>query len=165
MQQYHQYYGLQLYINIKCDEIDDLFLELLKTLNVDWELLFLRRDLSMQNWTEIECERNSINLKSYIRFKYDALGYFDINSIIRLVIKNDLSFKIADRIADLLNRAKIQREGGLPKEHGENLNKAEIAAAAKLACAYFGENQNQLVFDKDVDVKEIEKFSNELIKI
>ncbi len=164
MQQNHQYYGLQLYINIKCDEIDDFFLELLKTLNIDWELLFLRRDLSLQNWTEIECERNSINLKSYIRSKYDALGYFDVNSIIRLVIKNDLSFKIADRIADLLNRSKIQREGGLPKERGENLNKAEIAAAAQLACAYFGE-KGELVFDKDINVKDIEKFSDELIKI
>ncbi len=165
MQKYHQYYGLQLYVNIKADEIDDDFLELLKTINVDWELLFLRRDLSLQDWTEIECERNSINLKSYIRSRYDALGYFDVNSIIRLVIKNDLSFKIADRIADLLNRAKIHREGGLPKERGENLNKAEIAAAAQLACAYFGENKNTLVFDKDVAVKDIEKFVNELIKI
>ena len=75
-----------------------------------------------------------------------------------------MSFKIADRIADLLNRAKIHREGGLPKERGENLNKAEIAAAAQLACAYFGEKVT-LIFDKDVAVKDIEKFANELIKI
>ncbi|MCP4762648.1 MAG: hypothetical protein GY870_12785 [archaeon] len=168
MQQYHTYYGLQLYVTIKCDEITDTFLSFLKAMEIDWELLFLRRDLSIADWTEIECERISINLKGYFRAKYEALGFFDINNITRLVVRNQLSFKIANKIAEMLNKSKMMKDQGLISSSGdkkEPLNKAEIAAAAQLACAYFGESKMELKFDKDISVKDIQHFEEELIKL
>lgn len=167
LQKHHQYYGLQLYIVIKCDKINDAFLELLTNLEIDWELLFLRRDLSLADWTEIECERRSFNLKGYLKSKYSSLGFFDINNITRLVVRNQLSFKVAKKIADLLNNAKLLREQGFVSgEKNEPLNKAEIAAAAELALAYYGHSEEiKLQYDRDVSVEEVQHYMEELIKI
>ncbi|MHA1727468.1 MAG: hypothetical protein ACTSWY_01895 [Promethearchaeota archaeon] len=166
MQLKHQYYGLQLYVVIKCDTITDTFLEFLKALGIDWELLFLRRDLSLADWIELECELNSINLKGYIKNKYVALGFFDINNITRLVVLNQLSFKIANKIADMLNKSKIQRDQGfITGDKKEPLNKAEIAAAAQLSCAYYGEDSNALEFDKEVTLEDLNIFKEELVKL
>lgn len=166
MQKHHRYYGLQLYTIIKSDELNDELLKLLKNLGIDWELLFLRRDLALEDWTEIECERRSINLKGYLKAKYETLGFFDINNITRLVVRNQLSFKIADKIAELLNRSKLFREQGFfSGDKNEPVNKAEIAAAAELACAYFGESNIKLKFDKDIPLEEIQHYRDELIKI
>ena len=110
LQQEHKYYGLQLFIIIESRKPDDdkLF-EFLKQLNIDWELIFFRRRLAIHDWTEIECEKNSENLKSFIRVKYDTLNYFDINNIIRLVVKNQLPFNVADKMASLLYKMKSER--------------------------------------------------------
>ncbi|MHA1821616.1 MAG: hypothetical protein ACTSU2_02290 [Promethearchaeota archaeon] len=165
MQQNHKYYVLQLYTIIRAVDLSESFLDFLKSLNIEWEVLFLRRDLGLSNWIETECERSAMNLKAYIRSKYDALGYFDVNNISRLVVRNQLSFKIADRIADLLNKEKMLRyQGYIAGDKTEALNKAEIAAAAKLACAYFG-YKGELKFDKDVNPVDVERYSQELIKI
>jgi hypothetical protein len=165
MQQYHKYFGLSFYITIRCEEISDDLLELLKALGIDWELLFFRRDLSITDWTEIECERNSINLKGFIKAKYEALGFFDINNIARLVVRNQLSFKIANKIAEMLNKAKMLRDQGFSNDKKEPLNKAEIAAAAQLSCAYYGENSGELKFDKDIKLEEVTSYEEELIKL
>jgi hypothetical protein len=167
MQEHHRYNGLQLYVTIKFDEIDDQFLDFLKSIEIDWEILFLRRDLALDDWTEIECERNSINLKGYIKVKYETLGFFDINNITRLVVRNQLDFKIADKIADILNKSKLLREEGLipgTPDKKEPLSKAEIAAAAQLACAYF-QHKVELKLDKDVLPDEVHRYQQELIKL
>lgn len=181
LQQEHKYYGLQLYVIIESKiPNDDKLLEFLKKLEIDWELLFFRRRLAIHDWTEIECERNSENLKSYIRSKFDTLNYFDINNITRLVVKNQLPFTVADKMASLLYKMKSERALQLQEkrfhrtqldrneykddEYSLTLKKAEIAAAAKLACAYLGV-QIEIKFDRDISVAEILKCEEELTNI
>ncbi len=163
LQQEHKYYGLQLYTIIESRKPDDdkLF-EFLKELEIDWELIFFRRRLAIHDWTEIECERNSENLKNYLRAKHDTLNYFDVNNITRLVIKNQLPFIVADKMASFLYQMKVDRATQF-QENGYSitLKKAEIAAAAKLACAYLG-IQVKIKFDRDISMAEILKYEEEM---
>jgi hypothetical protein len=195
LQQEHKYYGLQLFIVIESRRPDDdkLF-EFLKELNIDWELIFFRRRLAIHDWTEIECEMNSENLKSFIRVKFDTLNYFDINNIIRLIVKNQLPFKVADKMASLLYKMKSERAVQMQEkryeksryqdtrflennihsskfqederiqavdEYSLTLKKAEIAAAAKIACAYLGIHKD-IKFDRDISMAEVLKYQDEL---
>jgi len=181
LQQEHKYYGLQLYIIIESrNPNDDLLFKLLKELNIDWELIFFRRKLAIHDWTEIECEKNSENLKSYLRAKFETLNYFDVNNIIRLIVKNQLPFKVAQKMASLLYKMKNERtirfqdkkfqespyqEDQIQQdEYSITLKKAEVAAAAKLACAYLG-IQKKIKFDRDISSDEILKYEEELTNI
>jgi hypothetical protein len=156
---------------------DDILFKLLKELNIDWELIFFRRKLAIHDWIEIECEKNSENLKSYLRAKFETLNYFDVNNIIRLVVKNQLPFKVANKMASLLYKMKNERAIGFQDrkfqespyqedqiqqdEYSITLKKAEVAAAAKLACAYLG-IQKKIKFDRDISNDEILKYEEEL---
>jgi hypothetical protein len=181
LQQEHKYYGLQLYLIIESRKPnDDLIFELLKELGVDWELIFFRRKLAIHDWMEIECERNSENLKSFLRAKFETLNYFDVNNIIRLVVKNQLPFKVANKMASLLYKMKNERALRIQdKSYQENLyqedpiqqdeysitlKKAEVAAAAKLACAYLG-IQQKIKFDRDISNDDIVKYEAELMNM
>jgi len=244
LQQEHKYYGLQLYIIIDSKvPNDDKLLEFLKELEIDWELIFFRRRLAIHDWTEIECDKNEDNLKSYLRAKFETLNYFDIQNITRVISKNKLPFIVADKMASLLydmkservnqyhteskhqyqiernSQAQLEEERTLLLEkinklrrkqqlnptdevlnqlhtlrqqkldierertkilekisHLENkiqdpeniysisLKKAEIAASAKLACAYLG-IQKEIKFDRDISTAEILKFQEELTNI
>ncbi|MHA1240204.1 MAG: hypothetical protein ACTSQU_05355 [Promethearchaeota archaeon] len=194
LQQEHKYYGLQLFIIIESRKPNNnKLLEFLKELGIDWELIFLRRRLAIHDWTEIECQANPDNLKSYLRVKYDSLNYFDINNMIRLILHNELPFNVADKMGSLLFKMKSERAfqlkekktyGGMNyeesfqnrgntrranyedpvqsvDEYSLTLKKAEIAAAAKIACAYLGVPQ-QIEFDKDISDAEILKYQHEL---
>ena len=244
LQEEHKYYGLQLYLIIETlKPNDDKLLELLKELEIDWELIFFRRRLAIHDWTEIECDRNSENLKKYLRTKYNNLNYFDLNNIIRVVVKNELPFIVADKMASLLFKMKAERtlqykleaeqqydmefnsKAQIEEERADlidrinvlrrqkqiqpsnenitdlkmsrdrkndldnekrrvfeklrtlrdkidnpedvysvSLKKAEIAASAKLACAYLGIAQ-EIKFDRDISVAEILKYQEELTNI
>ena len=181
LQQEHKYYGLQLYIIIESRKPNGKKLfELLKELNIDWEMIFFRRNLAINDWTEIECEKNSENLKSFLRAKFETLNYFDVNNIIRIVVKNQLPFKVADKMASLLYTMKAERviriqdrkfqekfykeELIQQDEYSITLKKAEVAAAAKLACAYLGLHI-KIKFDRDISMDEILKFEEELTHI
>ncbi len=163
LQQEHKYYGLQLYIIIESRKTDDdRLLELLKELGIDWELIFFRRRLAIHDWTEIECERNSENLRSYLRSKHETLNYFDVNNITRLVIKNQLPFIVADKMASLLFQMKEERAAQLQEDgYSVTLKKAEIVAAAKLACAYLG-IQAEIQYDRDISMEDVLKYEEEL---
>ncbi|MHA1492190.1 MAG: hypothetical protein ACTSRI_21385 [Promethearchaeota archaeon] len=201
LQQEHKYYGLQLYIVIESRKHnDDKFFEFLKELGIDWELIFFRRRLAIHDWVLIECEKNSENLKCYLRAKFETLNYFDVNNIIRVVIKNQLPFIAANKMASLLYKMKLERalllqeknfeevgfshsnlkenwlsdkEGRIRRntfqnqknqpmgEYSMTLKKAEIAAAAKLACAYLG-IRKKMKFDQDIPISEILKYEQEL---
>lgn len=118
LQQEHKYYGLQLYITIESKTADDdKIFELLKELEIDWEMIFFRRRLAIHDWTQIECERNTDNLKNYLRSKYKNLNYFDVNNITRLVMKNQLPFIVADKMTSLLFKMKTERVLQLQEEH------------------------------------------------
>jgi len=118
LQQEHKYYGLQLYIVIESKIAnDDKIFEFLKELEIDWELIYFRRRLAIHDWTQTECERNTDNLKNYLRSKYKNLNYFDVNNITRLVIKNQLPFTVADKMASLLFKMKTERVSQLQEEH------------------------------------------------
>ena len=163
LQQEHKYYGLQLYIIIESRKTDDdKLLEFLKELEIDWELIFFRRRLAIHDWTEIECERNSENLKNFLRSKHETLNYFDVNNITRLVVKNQLPFIVADKMASLLYQMKAERSAQYQEEgYSVTLKKAEIAAAARLACAYLG-IQAEIQFDRDISMEEVLKYEEEL---
>lgn len=165
LQKKMQYAGVQLYIIIKAESLSESLLSFLKSIGIDWELIFLRRDLAIEDWLEVECEKSSINLKGYLASKYDSLGFFDVNNITRVAVVNQLNFKIVTRMADLLDRVKEQRyemKGVSPDS--EPLNKAEIIAAARLACAYFGVKK-EIKIDKEINIAEIQQFEAELIKL
>ena len=163
LQQEHKYYGIQLYIIIELKTFDDdKFLELLKELEIDWELIYFRRRLAIHDWTEIECEKNSENLKNFLRAKYETLNYFDVNNIARLVIKNQLPFIVADKMASLLYQMKADRAVQLQEDgYSITLKKAEIVASAKLACAYLG-IQTKIKFDRDISMADVLKYEVEL---
>jgi hypothetical protein len=184
LQQEHKYYGLQLFIIIESKKAnDDKVLMFIKELGIDWELIFFRRRLAIHDWTEIECQMNSDNLKSFLRVKYDTLNYFDINNIIRLIDKNKLPFNVADKMGSLLFKMKSERSFQLQDkknydnlgyddslnsgsvqsidEYSLTLKKAEIAAAAKIACAYLG-FQKEITVDRDISDAEILKYQDEL---
>ena len=194
LQQEHKWYGLQLYITLEMKRSnDDKLLEFLKELNIDWELIFFRRRLAIHDWTEIECEKDSESLKKYLRAKHETLNYFDINNIIRIIVQNQLPFKVADKMASLLNKMKIERVYQIQDKNYDyledksqrydsvqddiqssyrdksnsvngytlTLKKAEIAAAANIACAYLG-IQKEIEFDKDISPTEILKYQEEL---
>jgi len=194
LQQEHKYYGLQLFIMIDSREPnDDKLLEFLKELGIDWELIFFRRRLAIHDWTEIECEKDSDNLKSFIRAKYNNLNYFDINNIIRLMDKNELPFKVIDKMGFLLFKMKSERAQQIQEKKFDNnryqedaylnntmnnrtnnsrvideysltLKKAEIAAAANIACAYLGIHK-EISFDRDISVDEVIKYQEELTNL
>ncbi len=198
LQQEHKYYGLQLFIMIESKKPnDDKLLDFLKELGIDWELIFFRRRLAIHDWTEIECERNSDSLKNFIRAKYNNLNYFDINNIIRLISKNELPFKVVDKMGSLLYKMKSERALQIQEkkfdksryqegiylnnsienrtyenrtnndnsrvidEYSLTLKKAEIAAAANIACAYLG-IQKEITFDRDISIDDILKYQEEL---
>ena len=78
---------------------------------------------------------------------------------------NQLNFKIVTRMAELLNKVKEQRyelDGISPDS--EPLNKAEIIAAARLSCAYFGVKK-EIKVDKEIDPVEIQQFEAELVRL
>ncbi|MFX1278656.1 MAG: hypothetical protein ACFFA3_04515 [Promethearchaeota archaeon] len=178
LQQEHKYYGLQLYVVIESRSANDpKLLEFLKELEIDWELIYFRRKLAIHDWTEIECEKDSENLKGFLRAKYENLNYFDVNNIIRLIVKNQLSFKVAYKMASLLYEMKNERASRLQDqrykennyqedqlqqdEYSITLKKAEIAASAKIACAYLG-IEKKIIFDRDISASEILKYQEEL---
>ena len=181
LQQEHKYYGLQMYIVVESRKPNEnILLEFLKELGIDWELIFFRRKLAIHDWTEIECERNSENLKSFLRAKYETLNYFDVNNIIRIVVKNQLPFNVANKMASLLYKMKNERairsqdkkyqettfqdEQTQQDEYSITLKKAEVAAAAKLACAYLGIHK-KINFDRDISMDEILRYEEELTNI
>ena len=166
LQEVHKYYGIQLYIIIEAKKFDDeLLYQFLQELGINWEMIYFRRKLSIFDWTGIEAERNSDNLKGYIRAKYDNLNYFDINNITRIVVKNQLSFKVADKVASLLFGMKKERANQYgDEEYSTTLKKAEIVAATKLACAYLGVKK-EIIIDKDINLFDVQKYEEELTNI
>jgi hypothetical protein len=70
-----------------------------------------------------------------------------------------------ERTAALEKLANLKEKS---KDHGDeysiSLKKAEIAAAANLACAYLGINQ-KIEFDRDINIDEILKYQDELTNI
>jgi hypothetical protein len=163
MQKDHQYFIPSIYVIIRAAEVDEQIKEFLSHIDVDWEMIDVRRDLSISNWTEIECERSSKNLKGYIRANFPALGYIDINNIIKLVVKNQLNFKVAVSMTEFLDKFKRETKKG--DAFNIPLTKAEIAAAAKLAGAYYGVRAESLQFDPDVSLAEVQHFEDELTKL
>ncbi|MFX1425112.1 MAG: hypothetical protein ACFFBE_01570 [Promethearchaeota archaeon] len=178
LQQEHKYYGLQLYVVIESRKANDpKLLEFLKELDIDWELIYFRRKLAIHDWTEIECEKDSENLKGFLRAKYETLNYFDVNNIIRLIVKNQLPFKVAYKTASLLYEMKNERASRIQDqryhensyqedqlqqdEYSITLKKAEIAAAATIACAYLGIHK-KITYDRDISLSEILKYQEEL---
>ncbi len=165
LQKSMQYAGLQLYTIIKAESINNDLLEFLKSINIDWEIIFLRRDLAIEDWLEIECEKSSISLKGFLSAKFDSLGFFDINNITRIAIINQLNFKVVTKMAELLNKVKSNAQeisGTTPDS--DPLKKAEIIAAANLSCAYYG-IKKKIIVDKEIDPLEIQRFEAELIRM
>lgn len=159
IQKDHSWVGLQKYIIIKTTKIDDeKLLSFLKELEINWEIIFLRRTLAVNDWLEIECEKSLPNLKAYLRYLYPILGYMDIQNIVKVVEGNGLSFKIAVRTAEMLNKQKkeLLQNDNLDVSY-QPIEMAEIIAAARLATAYYGEKKD-ISYDSDVRIEDILRF-------
>jgi hypothetical protein len=166
IQKNHSWIGIQKYIVIKTTQIDDeKLLAFLKELEINWEIIFLRRTLAVNDWLEIECERNISNLKTYLRYLYPILGYMDIQNVVKVVEKNELNFKIAARMAELLNKQKkemLQNEN-LDVSY-QPIEMAEIIAAARLAAAYHGEKR-EIKFDNSIRIEDVIRFEKLLTSL
>ncbi|MHA1371718.1 MAG: hypothetical protein ACTSRA_18610 [Promethearchaeota archaeon] len=157
IQKNHSWLGVQAYIVIKTTKLDDeKVFEFLKELGINWELIFLRRTLAVNDWLEIECEHRLSNLKTYLRHLYPILGYTDIQQIVKVVEANNLTFKVAVKMADLLNK---QKKEMLKNENidvtYQPIEKAEIIAAARLAIAYHGEKKEIKFDEEEVRIEDV----------
>ncbi|MFX1503060.1 MAG: hypothetical protein ACFFDH_19015, partial [Promethearchaeota archaeon] len=92
-------------------------------------------------------------------------------------VKNQLPFKVANKMSSLLYKMKSERSLRFNErkyqenpyeddpvqqdEYSITLKKAEVAAAAKLACAYLG-IQKKIKFDRDITDDEILKYETEI---
>lgn len=160
----HKYYGLQMFLIITTQTFDnDKLIKLLREMGVDWELVIFRRRMAIDDWIEKECERNSRMLKRYLRYVYDCFNSYDIENLIDIIVENQLSFKVAKKMATILKNVKderVRKSGKKPKS--VTLKKAEIVAAAQLACSYLGIDKE---FEMDIPETEIHKFQEEFTSI
>nr|MDO8115611.1 hypothetical protein [Candidatus Sigynarchaeota archaeon] len=166
IQKEHSWLGLQKYIVIKTTQIDDeKVLAFLQEIDINWELIFLRRSLAINDWIEIECERNAGALKQYLRFNYPILGYMDVQNIVKVVEANHLNFKVASRMAEVLNKQKKEtlQDNSIDVSY-QPLAMAEIVAAARLAAAYHGERKN-IKHDPDVRVEDVIRYEKILASL
>ena len=160
-----KYAGLQLYIIVKAESLSQDLLDFMADMGIDWETIFLRRLLGIEDWLEIECENNSLNLKAFLAKRYTNIGYFDLNSITRIAIMNQLNFKVVTRMAELLDLKKLNKaQESNVRPDSEPLSKAEIVAAARLSCAYYGIKQ-EIILEKNVEIEDVLAFEAELVKL
>ncbi len=164
MQKKQSFIGLQLYVIIVAKEVSESSIDFLRELGVDWELLQTRRELSIMNWIEIESERNAANLKAYLRKKYSNLNFLEISNIVAVCIENQLNFKIAEQIAQLLLKLKRKQLEQSYTTEVEPLSKEQIAAAAKVASAYHGLKRD-LVVENDLNQALILQHEKEITQL
>lgn len=158
VQKDHSWVGIQKYIIIKTNKIDDeRLLSFFRELGINWEIMFLRRSLAINDWLEIECENNLANLKTFLRYKFHLLVYVDVQNIVKLVEKNNLSFKVAVRMAELLEKQKRANRTENMDVSYQPIEMAEIIAAARLAAAYHGEKR-EIMYDKKVRIEDVLRF-------
>jgi hypothetical protein len=151
-----KFVGLQLYTIIKADALDDQIFDFLKELGVNWEVIYMRRNLALQDWISVECERQVTNLKGYLRSKYATLTYFDVNAMTEEIVRLQLNFNIADQMGDILSKYKEATQQSASRE-APPFNTAEIMAAATLACAVIG-TQADLEIPDGVPVAQVNQY-------
>ncbi|MHA1682519.1 MAG: hypothetical protein ACTSUE_16395 [Promethearchaeota archaeon] len=158
IQKEHSWVGIQKYLVIKTNKIDDeKLLMFFKELGINWEVIFLRRSLAINDWLEIECENNLTNLKTFLRYKFHLLVYVDVQNIVKIVEKNNLSFKAAVRMAELLEKQKREMQIDNIDTSYQPIVMAEIIAAARLSAAYHGEKVD-IEFDQKVRIEDILRY-------
>lgn len=165
LQNEQKIYGTQLFIVIDSNvEYDEQITEFLRTLDIEFDFILMKRNLAIENWIEIECEQNNENIEVYLREKYPLLNYFDTKNIFKLVERNDLDILIIDKMADLLSALKNERANG-GDCHSITLKKAEIIASIKIANILLGRKEITVDFDNtdnSITEQEILKYQKEL---
>lgn len=136
----HKYYGLQMFLIITTQTFDDdKLIKLLREIGIDWELVVFRRRMAIDDWIEKEVEQNSRMLKRYFRYIYDVFNSYDIENITEIIVENQVPFKVAKKMANILKNVKKDRvKKTRTKTKSITLKKAEIIAAAQLVCSYLG---------------------------
>ena len=84
----------------------------------------------------------------------------EVERIVSIIRTNKFDFEIANMMADLLNRMKVDRvviEDGLYE-----LDQEDIAAAAKVALNYFGVSEQNLALPPNLDGDIIKKSVSKL---
>ncbi|HUX99573.1 MAG TPA: hypothetical protein VMV49_08475, partial [Candidatus Deferrimicrobium sp.] len=160
MQQHHLGYGLHLYYIFTLSKFSDNLVHFFNELGIPIELIYLKRKSSVQNWRALECELDEKNLKNYLQFNYTSLSHSDVEQIVTIITANKFDFEIANMMADLLNRLKLERvevEDGLFL-----LEQEDIAAAATVATNYFGFKVEKLSLPSNLDVNSVKKSMEEL---
>jgi hypothetical protein len=161
MQQHHLGYGLHLYYVFTLSKFSDLLVRFFSELGIPIEMIYLKRKSSIQNWRAIECELDEKNLKNYLQFNYTSLSHSDVEQIVSIIKANKFDFEVANMMADLLNRMKLERvevQDGL-----FSLEQEDIAAAATVATKHFGFKSEKLSLPfPNLDVNIIKKSIEEL---
>ena len=163
MQKHHRGYGLHLYYIITVDKFSETVIRFFNKLKIPIDLIYLKRKSSIHNWRTIECELDEKNLKNYLQFQYTKLSHMDVDKIVSIAIKNKFNFDLANLMAELLNKLKLDRveiEDGL-----YSLDQEDIAAAAKLVVNYFGLSEDNLSLPSNLDFKIIKKSIDKLEEI
>ncbi|MFX1449557.1 MAG: hypothetical protein ACFFCM_01870 [Promethearchaeota archaeon] len=162
MQKYNKAYGLQMFIILNVRKrnnmITDRVIKLLKELEVPLEMIFLRRSSSIQNWTAIECELDSMNLKNYLQSEFQALSHYDVHQIAIFCENNKLNFDVAQMMGDMLNKMNTMRAQRGKRENA--LEREEIVAAGIIAATHFG--IKGIEPSKDLNMEYLKKVESEL---
>ncbi|TFF88484.1 MAG: hypothetical protein EU549_02935 [Promethearchaeota archaeon] len=163
MQKEHKPYGLHLYIILRIRELSDVIVNLLEKLGVPIEIIYLKRTSAINKWEAIECEIDENNLTNYLTSVNTQLTSEDIKNIVYFTKRNQLDFEIAEKMSDVLNKMKEQRE----EEYGynnESLTLEDITAAAKIVLEHFGHRNTQLELPSGLNEDIIMKTQNELLR-
>ncbi|MBD3229303.1 MAG: hypothetical protein GF329_14055 [Candidatus Lokiarchaeota archaeon] len=163
MQKEHKPYGLQLYIILKIRELSDVIVNLLEKLGVPIEIIYLKRTSAINKWQAVECEIDENNLTSYITSVNPQLTGEDVKNIVYFIKRNQLDFEIAEKMSDILNKMKEEKEEEF-EYNKESLSLEDITAAAKIVLEHFGHRDTELELPSDLDQEIIMKTQNELLR-
>jgi len=163
MQTEHKPYGLHLYIVLKIRELSDIIVKLLEKLGIPIEMIYLKRTSAINKWQAVECELDENNLINYLSSSYNKLTKDDINNIVYFNKRNNLNFEIVDKMAEVLDKMKQEKE---EKEEysNESLNLEDIAAAAKIVLEHFGLMNKNIELPKGLNQDTILKSQDNLSK-
>ncbi|MHA1269601.1 MAG: hypothetical protein ACTSPY_07405 [Candidatus Helarchaeota archaeon] len=163
MQQEHKPYGLHLYIVFKIRELSDVIVKLMEKIGIPIEIIYLKRASAINKWQAVECEIDENNLINYLSAVNPTFTNDDIKNIVYLMKRNLLEFEVIDKIADILNKMKQERE----EKHGymkESLSMEDITAATKIVLEHFGLIDTKLKLPPGLNNNLIMKSQNEMLR-
>jgi hypothetical protein len=163
MQKEHKPYGLHLYIILKIRELSDIIVKLLEKIGVPIEIIYLKRASAINKWQAVECEIDENNLMNYLTSVFPSFTNEDIKNMVYFVKRNQLDFEIVEKMGDVLNKMKLEKEDKQGYTN-QSLNLEDIAAAAKIVLEHFGHRDTQLELPSGLNQENIIKSQDNLMR-